>query len=322
MKKTLNETLNNETAAVVSEIETNTEKKSRDTFSFRASPELVSGLTAIVKKFKSHKDALAHIVNVCEMDAARRVVSDSEAMIDSFQKHLIGIENDFLYALELKKNAENLAQESVSKILESKDKQIQDLQFKANVQNDQINELKAAAALQAEAEEQLHLRVKKAEETLKKAENAIADKTQIIEMQKKQLCDLDVAKESIMSAENKIKILSENLENAKNEILALQKEHEIAERTNVDLTGKCNRIITEYQQAMETEKEKSATACRTAAIEAREEAQKKIEAYIEKIEKKDDEIAQLKAELLELKLSPSKKAGKEKKATQAQLIVE
>lgn len=322
MKKTLNETLNNETAAVVSEIETNTEKKSRDTFSFRATPELVSDLTAIVKKFKSHKDALAHIVNVCEMDAARRVVSDSEAMIDSFQKHLIGIENDFLYALELKKNAENLAQESVSKILENKDTQIQDLQVKLEFQYEQINELKAAATLQKEAEGQLLLRTKNTEEALKKAENAIADKTQIIDMQKKQICDLEVMKSSIADNEEQVKILSEKLETAKNEILALKKENEVAERTNLDLTEKCNRIITEHQQTMAAEKEKSATACRAAAIEAREEAQKKIEIYIEKIEKKDDEIARLKAELMELKLSPLKKNEKEKKATQAQLIVE
>ena len=103
MKQTLNETLNNETTAVVNAAESSIEKKSRDTFSFRATPDLIADLTAIVKKFSNHKDALTHIVNVCELDAARRVVSDSEAMIDSFQKHLISIERDFLYAIELKK---------------------------------------------------------------------------------------------------------------------------------------------------------------------------------------------------------------------------
>ena len=303
------------------------EKGERDRKTLRADPELIEKLENALEAIGgTQKDMVQHIVHLLDLDAARREAPGAANMIEEFNNLVSKLQKTFHYAIELKESAEERAESSVVEKLESKDKTIADLQNKNEALKVEIESLKAEKIAQTETEARLIDRVEAAEEAAKRAEDALADKNQIIEMQKAQLTDLERAKSDLDSANAAI-------ESYRSDIADLKKAKENADRLHLEAAEKCDKIIAEntentnrikadHARDLANEREKAETAKRAAAIEAREDAQKKIDSYIEKIEKKDDEIARLQAEIMELKLQrPSKKAEKAEEGTQQKLDV-
>ena len=268
--------------------------------SYRADPKTHQKLEEIAANFPNSASALKHLVELYELEKAQNAFPGSADMLNEFQSHMGSLQKAFLYALELKESAEEHAKESVRDYIKSKDATIADLQERDRLNHEEVARLKADYQAQLDAETLLIDRTESAEKALQKAESTIADKDKIISAQDKQI------EEMIHVAEN-AKVLS-----AENNALCAEtekhkKEHEKLRLENAVLREQLEKIKTDTERNLQFAAKEAQAELRAAVLEAKEEAQQKINTYIAKIEEKDHEIARLNAEIVTLKLCTSKK---------------
>lgn len=268
--------------------------------SYRADPKTHQKLEEIAANFPNSASALKHLVELYEFEKAQNAFPGSADMLNEFQSHMGSLQKAFLYALELKESAEEHAKESVRDYIKSKDATIADLQERNRLNHEEVARLKADYQAQLDAETLLIDRIESAEKALQKAESTIADKDKIISAQDKQI------EEMIHVAEN-AKVLSTENNALCAETEKHKKEHEKLRLENAMLREQLEKIKTDNERDLQFAAKDAQAELRAAVLEAKEEAQQKINTYIAKIEEKDHEIARLNAEIVTLKLCASKK---------------
>lgn len=268
--------------------------------SYRADPKTHQKLEEIAANFPNSASALKHLVELYELEKAQNAFPGSADMLNEFQSHMGSLQKAFLYALELKESAEEHAKESVRDYIKSKDATIADLQERNRLNHEEVARLKADYQAQLDAETLLIDRIESAEKALQKAESTIADKDKIISAQDKQI------EEMIHVAEN-AEVLSTESNALCAETEKHKKEHEKLRLENAVLREQLEKIKTDNERDLQFAAKDAQAELRAAVLEAKEEAQQKINTYIAKIEEKDHEIARLNAEIVTLKLCTSKK---------------
>lgn len=271
--------------------------------SIRADEATLETFKQISEQFPSQAEALKQLVNLYELDAARVAIPGSADMLEAFQGHLDGIQKAFLYALELKQNAETVAKEAVAEKLNTKDRTIADLQQREEAYKAEIERMRVEMASKAEAEANISERVQNAENALRRAESALSDKEDIIAMQKQQISTLEAQKTELDDMRYRMGTLEEDLRMARAEISEEKSAKETAVRDVAELREQIRKLGAEHDHSLQIARKEAEAERRQAVLEAREEAQTKIEGYVAKIENKDEEIARLRAELAELKAS-------------------
>ena len=261
--------------------------------SIRADEATLEAFKQISAQFPSQAEALKQLVNLYELDAARSVAPGSADMLDALQGYLDGIQKAFIYAIELKQNAEANALEAVAAKLESKDKTIADLQEREGNYKTEIERLKAESESHAASEADLREHLQKAEEAAQRAEAALADKETIIAFKTQQLADLDEYRAKVAESAKLLATVKAENESLQASLSKERAAEELAVRAASELREQIKRLQTEHERDLQIAQKEAEAEKRQAAIEAREEAQAKIDAYIAKIEAKDEEIARL-----------------------------
>lgn len=270
------------------------------TKTFRADQETIDKLQTIAEDCGNQGIALRHLVELYELEQVRRVLPGSVDMIDAFEKNVDGIKNAFLYALELKTIAEENAKDMVRKQIEVKDQTIADLQSRINESKFEVEHLNAE--LQAQVDQQTHLleRVELAEKSAQKLEEALIDKEKLLILQEKQLENQANAVERVVELENAIETLRLATETAKQHEEALVRE-------KAALTEELEKLQNDHKRDLAFVAKEAESERRAAILTVREDLQTKIDTYVSKIEAKDAEIARMNAEIVELKITNTKK---------------
>ena len=122
--------------------------------SMRISDEVNDKLKALVADFPNQNEMLSSLIATWELSQAKAVLTDRATEIADVQSHLQSIQSAFVHSLELTENAENRIRQEFRAMLDSKDRQIIELQT-------QIDQLKGsvASATNAAAETAEHLQV-------------------------------------------------------------------------------------------------------------------------------------------------------------------
>jgi chromosome segregation ATPase len=244
------------------------------TRSIRADENTLERFKAISEEFDNQSVALETLINAYELQKSKAVLTDVKTDIEDFDSHLNSIQKGYLHVLELNQNAEHRIKLEFQQQLESKDKQIIDLQQRvdkaelsaktsentANALNESLEvQIKANAETTATFEEKLS----NATDRIHTIETAIIDKQVIIDSLNKQLA---TATEQIDKAESALTQLDE-----------LQKKLSNAETTIKSLKEK---LIKQEEQALEQSKlaqERAELNVQRAVLEERSKSQGKIE---------------------------------------------
>lgn len=278
------------------------------TRSIRADEATLEQFKKISEGFPSQAEALKELVNMYELDAARAAIPGSADMIEVLRGNLDSIQKSFIFALELKQNAEERAQESVRAKSEIKDKTIAGLQADKETLTAKIEAQKAE-------NESLRSEVKKAEESAAEAQKTAQNASEALIATKSSLADKNallvsknaeierLSSEASLVPELKKEVEDLRTENAthKTSILNIQRTADEAkkefERTVSDMKKEAEAARKEAERDIQIAKKEAENDRKAAVIEAKEEAQKKIDAYVAKIEKKDEEISNLKEKI-------------------------
>ena len=143
-------------------------------------------------------------------------------------------------------------------------------------------------------------RTESAEKALQKAESTITDKDKIISAQDKQIAELMHATENAKALSTENNVLYAEAEKYK-------KGQEKLHLENAILREQLEKLKAEHEHNLQFAAKEAQAELRAAVLEAKENAQQKINTYITKIEEKDNEIARLNAEVVALKLRTPKK---------------
>jgi chromosome segregation ATPase len=244
------------------------------TRSIRADENTLERFKAISEEFDNQSVALETLINAYELQKSKAVLTDVKTDIEDFDSHLNSIQKGYLHVLELNQNAEHRIRGEFQQQLESKDKQIIDLQqrvdkaeLSAKTSEDTANTLQATLEEQstanAEALITINEKLSNANERISTLETAIMDKQVIIDSLNKQLA---TSTEQIDMAESALTQLDE-----------LQKKLSNAETTIKSLEEK---LVKQEQQALEQSKlaeERAELNVQRAVLEERSKSQGKIE---------------------------------------------
>lgn len=243
-----------------------------------------------------------HIMQIAEMDKAKTTIPERATEIEEFERHAKNMITAYLNSLEIAESTEERLLEQFRSKLDSKDEQIMKLQEEVKAKEELATvantaamdaENKVAVAEQASAD---------AKERAKAAEQMAKDKEEIAGMLnienirlKTQLDGYDDLKASEESLKAQ---LAESLQNIKE----MQREAEIAqERAVAAMQKEMDRASAEHEKAiMELQAEKdmavaSAELAGERAVAAAEKShQEVLQRMYDKIEKVQDEKAELK----------------------------
>ena len=313
-------------------------KRQTDPCQYRLTKEVAEKLRKLQEEEGLTYNGLFNaLATTYELGKAKAMIADRETEIANFQMKLTEISEAFVHSLQLNQDAEARARAEVAALIESKDETIIELQKRVADLKEKNAKTSAEADETKNANKNLVDELSAVKNAEIEAKNALSDKERIISMQENQLEDLAAAKEAAANAEARAEAYRIDLEGARAHIVELGNAKDAAERAKLDLSEKLDKTKAEYEKAIETltknlardlevASERAENARRAAVIEAKEEAQKKIDSYIVKIEAKDEEISRLKAELMDLKLQMPKKAAekpeKDEKSDQIALDID
>ena len=313
-------------------------KRQTDPCQYRLTKEVAEKLRKLQEEEGLTYNGLFNaLATTYELGKAKAMIADRETEIANFQMKLTEISEAFVHSLQLNQDAEARARAEVAALIESKDETIIELQKRVADLKEKNAKTSAEADETKNANKNLVDELSAVKNAEIEAKNALSDKERIISMQENQLEDLAAAKEAAANAEARAEAYRIDLEGARAHIVELGNAKDAAERAKLDLSEKLDKTKAEYEKAIETltknlardlevASERAENARRAAVIEAKEEAQKKIDSYIVKIEAKDEENSRLKAELMDLKLQMPKKAAekpeKDEKSDQIALDID
>lgn len=250
-----------------------------------------------------------HIMQVAEMDKAKVTLPARATEIEEFERHTKNLITAYLNSLEIAETTEERLLEQFRSKLDSKDEQIMKLQEEVKAKEELATaantaameaENKAEAAEQASAD---------ARERVKTAEQIAKDKEEIANMLnveniklKAQLDGYDELRESETSLKAK---LAESLQNIKE----MQREAEIAqERAVAAIQKDMDKAASDHEKAimeLTADKDRAVAAAELAgerAVAAAEKShQEVLQRMYDKIEKVQDEKAELKDAMSSIK---------------------
>lgn len=284
---------------------------------FRVDQQTVEQFRTFCKEMGfSQAQGFDHLMELVEMDKAKSIVSSRSTEIEDFEQHAKALISAYLRSIELNENAEARVKEQFEGALKSKDSVIADLQEK-------IEQLKA---YKVETEE-----VKKELAAVQEEKSSIAEE---VVFWKKQV---DSAEDKANDKAKQIVLLTEKMqqyENTDKENKALKEsdmqmkakiadlENELAERKRAEKEAALSAKI-ELADALRKQDKEIATL--TAKVEILEQQKKEAatkaeadqKAAIEKSEKQQQEIIELKAALQqkEAAAKEQKEAAAAKKRT-------
>jgi predicted nucleic acid-binding Zn-ribbon protein len=96
--------------------------------SIRADEKTHERFKAIAEDFSNQGEALESLINTYELQKAKGAITNMQTDIEDFDVYLRGIQKSYLHVLELNQNTENRARLEFQQQLESKERQIADLQ--------------------------------------------------------------------------------------------------------------------------------------------------------------------------------------------------
>lgn len=270
--------------------------------SFRVTDEVMAQFKGIQEEMGLTQDgALKMLVQAYELEAAKNAIPDRETEIANFQAKAGELVAAFLHSLQLNQDAEVRVRAEVDLQMQNKDKTIATL-------HDKLDELKVENAKIAVQVEEALAENKSLSEDLATARNgenearkALLDKERIIAMQEKQLGGWEITKADLEEANKSLETAQEDLQTVRAEISAQKERADVAERSAQELRDKIRKLSADHDHHLQIARKEAEAERRQAVLEAREEAQTKIEGYIAKLEAKDEEIARLRAELVEQK---------------------
>lgn len=282
--------------------------------SFRVTDEVMAQFKGIQEEMGLTQDgALKMLVQAYEFEAAKNAIPDRETEIANFQAKAGELVAAFLNSLQLNQDAEARARAEVDLQMQSKDKTIATLHEKL----DTLKAENAQIAVQTETVRAENKNLSEALTTARNGENearsALSDKERIIAMQKQQISTLEDQTAELEDVKAHMSTLEEDLQIAHTEIAEEKSAkttavHDVAElreqisKLGADHAQELAKLHAEHERDLQIVRREAEAERRQAVLEAREEAQAKIEGYIAKIEAKDEEIARLRAELSERKL--------------------
>ena len=270
--------------------------------SFRVTDDVMAQFKGIQEEMGLTQDgALKMLVQAYELEAAKNAIPDRETEIANFQAKAGELVAAFLHSLQLNQDAEVRARAEVDLQMQNKDKTIATL-------HEKLDEVKAENARNAVQAEEVLAENKNLSEDLatarnaeNEARNALLDKERIIAMQEKQISEMEDQKAELEDVKARMNTLEEDLRMARAEISEEKSAKETAVRDVAELREQISKLHTEHERDLQIVRKEAEAERRQAVLEAREEAQSKIESYVAKIEARDEEIARLRAELSERK---------------------
>jgi chromosome segregation ATPase len=237
------------------------------TRSIRADENTLERFKAISEEFDNQGVALETLINAYELQKSKVILTDVKTDIEDFNSHLNSLQKGYLHILELNQNAEHRIRGEFQQQLESKDKQIVDLQQRVDNANTLQATLEEQSTANAETIATFEEKLSVATNRIDTLETAIIDKQVIINSLNKQLAS---ATEQIDCAKSALTQLDE-----------LQKQLATAETTIKSLEEK---LVKQEETALEQSKitqERSELNIQRAVLEERSKSQNKIEQLIQ-----------------------------------------
>jgi chromosome segregation ATPase len=264
------------------------------TRSIRADEKTLERFKAISEEFDNQGVALESLINAYEIQHSKAVLTDVKTDIEDFDSYLNSIQKGYLHILELNQNAEHRIRGEFQQQLESKDKQIIDLQqrvdtaeLSAKTSKDIANTLQATLEEQstanAEALATVNEKLSVATNRIDTLETATIDKQVIIDSLNKQLAS---ATEQIDNAKLALTQLDE-----------LQKQLATAEITIKSLEEKLVKQEETALEQLELAQERSELNIQRAVLDERSKSQNKIEQLIQQNNDLVTQIAELKSQI-------------------------
>lgn len=243
-----------------------------------------------------------HIMQIAEMDKAKTTIPERATEIEEFERHAKNLITAYLNSLEIAESTEERLLEQFQSRLESKDEQIMKLQAEVKAKEELATAANTAAMEAENKAEAAEQESADAKERAKTAEQMAKDKEDIANMLnveniklKTQLDGYDALKDSETSLKAQ---LAEALQTIKDN----QREAEIAqERAVAAIQKDMDKVSAEHEKAimeLEADKDRAVAAAELAgerAVAAAEKShQEVLQRMYDKIEKVQDEKAELK----------------------------
>jgi len=271
--------------------------------SFRVTDEVMAQFKGIQEEMNLTQDgALKMLVQAYEFEAAKNAIPDRETEIANFQAKAGELVAAFLNALQLNQDAEARARAEVELQMQNKDKTIATL-------HEKLDGIKAENAKLATVAETAQTEIQTLAEDLISARNAenevrsaLADKERIIAMQEQQISTLAEQTAELEDVKAHMSALEENLKTARAELAEEKSAKNTAVHDVAELRAQIVKLGAEHERDLQIVRKEAEAERRQAVLEAREEAQTKIEGYVAKLEAKDEEIRRLEGIIANLKL--------------------
>ncbi len=258
--------------------------------SIRADEKTLERFKTIAEEFDNQGMALESLINAYEIQQSKAVLTDVKTDIEDFDSHLNSIQKGYLHILELNQNAEHRIRGEFQQQLESKDKQIIDLQqrvdiakLSAKTAEDTANTLKATLEEQstanAEALATINEKLSIASNRIDTLETTIIDKQVIIDSLNKQLATATEQIDSAKSALANFGELQEKFNTAETKISSLE-----------------DKLVKQEEQALEQSKlaeERAKINTQSAVLEERSKSQEKIEHILQQNNTLVQKVAEL-----------------------------
>lgn len=250
-----------------------------------------------------------HIMQIAEMDKAKATIPERATEIEEFERHAKNLITAYLNSLEIAESTEERILEQFQSKLDSKDKIIIDLQNRLSGTEDLLTAAQSAAMEAENKVEAAEQASADAKERAKTAEQMAKDKEEIANMLnveniklKAQLDGYDELRESETSLKAQ---LAESLQNIKE----IQREAEIAqERAVAAIRKDMDKAASDHEKALmelTADKDRAVAAAELAGERAVATAEKShqevLQRMYDKIEKVQDEKAELKDAMSSIK---------------------
>ena len=259
----------------------------KDYHTIKGEPEDIKVLRELLGSYgKTSKEILPHVNELLKLDQAKQNVKGSEEIISEIQVYQTRILAHINSILISKERAVEDAEKMVAERMQRKEQMIDDLQTEKAALKKEIEELKVEAI---EAKQ----RADEAQEASQIAEKARDTAEVSVSIQKALIESLTSEKERLTAEVTTVLALKKTVEDITAENTAIRKEKEFAERTVADMKKDAERVVADHKKVLQVAQKDAENDRKAAVLEVKE-------AYISKIETKDEEISQLREKIATL----------------------
>lgn len=257
------------------------------TRSIRADAETLEHFKVISEEFDNQGLALESLINAYEIQKAKGTITNMQTDIEDFDAHLDSLQKVYLHALQLNQNAESRARLEFQQQLESKDRQIADLQQcvcdadlalkKGKAETAALRTtLDRQAATDAERVAVLEERLSNANGKVTALEATVSDKDTIIDSLKRQLADATANPDLAEASSKSVDELRAQLNALRSSLTASQAE-------TASLKERLAKQVEESQERAKLAQERAELDTQRAVLAERSKAQDKIESLTQHV---------------------------------------